>query len=285
MNYRHVYHAGNRADVVKHAVLTLLLQALRQKTTPFMVLDTHAGVGRYDLTDAAAQKTQEAAQGIGRFVQADMIEGLSSYYEALAALNPGDLRHGITVYPGSPFLIAHHLREQDRLVACELHPDDCGDLRRFFARNSNVQIHHRDGYEAMRALLPPPEKRGLVFIDPPFEAEGEFALMADTVRTVHQRWPTGLYVLWYPIKNRPQIWQFHEQMAASGIKKQMVAEFLWYDESRSDRFNGSGLLLINPPWQLDLQLKALWPHLHQALESPQPGGSIDWLVSESMSSL
>lgn len=282
MNYRHIYHAGNICDVVKHAVLALVIDRLKAKDTPFAVIDTHAGIGLYDLQDERAGKTSEAHDGILKLLDAPRIAGLESYYGSLQQLNPewnGVSSDGCRYYPGSPVLTMLNLRATDRLVACELHPEDADQLKRQLFRFKRAQTHHRDGYQALGALLPPPEKRGLVLIDPPFEQTDEFARLAETVIAAQARWPTGIYMLWYPIKERPAIWRFHEQLIAAGIPKILAAEFIYRDESDAARLNGSGLILINPPWQLDAALKQLFCQLHQALQTPAQGVSVEWLTA------
>ena len=166
MNYRHAYHAGSHIDVFKHAVLVMLLEHLRKKAKGFTVLDTHAGAGRYDLTAIEAQKTGEAADGIGRVIGKD-IPAAAAYLDLIRRLNPDGLR----TYPGSPAIIAAFLRDDDRLIACELHEEEAAKLRRAFRGDPRVAVHHRDGYEAITAFVPPPSRRGLVFIDPPYEKD------------------------------------------------------------------------------------------------------------------
>ena len=263
MNYRHIYHAGNICDVVKHAVLALLIGHLRAKDKGFCVLDTHAGIGFYDLSDPRAEKTNEADEGIRRLWNAAPHPLLADYMRIVREMNPdGSLRF----YPGSPLLTRRLLRPQDRLVACELHPDDIRELKRRFAEDPQAHLHHRDGYAALKALLPPPEKRGLVFIDPPFESPDEFTRLAEAVATIHKRWPQGQIAIWYPIKERPAIWRFHESLIALNIPKIMVAEFLHAEETRHDRLNGSGFILVNAPWGVDKTLHQLFLSLPKALE-------------------
>ena len=281
MNYRHIYHAGNRCDVVKHAVLTLVLAHLRAKEKGFAMLDTHAGIGLYDLSDERAQKTGEADEGIYRLLDAPALPALDDYFGVLRALNPlwkGTGRENFRIYPGSPLLGFHMLRAQDRLIACELHPEDAETLRRHSPDDKRLQIHHRDGYEAMSAFLPPPEKRGLVLIDPPYEQPDEFDSLVNRVAEVYRRWPTGICMIWYPVKDRPAIWKFHEALAVSGIPKILCAEFIYQPEVRADRLNGSGLIVINPPWKLDEQMEALFPALHQAMRTEYDGVTVKWLA-------
>ncbi|MDE2029753.1 MAG: 23S rRNA (adenine(2030)-N(6))-methyltransferase RlmJ [Alphaproteobacteria bacterium] len=281
MNYRHIFHAGNRCDVAKHAVLTLVLRHLRSKDKAFAVIDTHAGLGFYDLDDPRALKTGEAAEGIKALLAAPRLPALADYYAVLHKMNPrwsGEGAENFRIYPGSPLFAFHMLRAQDRIVACELHPEDAETLRLQSPADPRLQIHKRDGYDALRAFLPPPEKRGLVLIDPPFEREDEFPTLAQHIAAAHKRWPTGIYMVWYPVKNRPAIWQFHEALAATGIGKILCAEFIYEQETRADRLNGSGLILINPPWKLDEELAALFPALHTAMRTAHAGTTISWIA-------
>jgi 23S rRNA (adenine2030-N6)-methyltransferase len=277
MNYRHIYHAGNICDVVKHAVLVLLMEHVRMKDNAFCVLDTHAGVGLYDLQDERAAKTNEAQNGISKLLAAPPIAELKTYYDILQKLNPqGDVRY----YPGSPLLIYHLLRAQDKLIACELHEEDARELRRNFHEHKNAHIHRRDAYEALRAFLPPEEKRGCVLIDPPFEQPDEFEKLAAAVIEAHKRWPQGMFLIWYPIKERPTIWRFHEALIAAGTPKMLCAEFIYEEEIRADRLNGCGLILINPPWQMDERLRQLLPALHEALKTKYRKSDVKWLTPE-----
>lgn len=278
MNYRHIFHAGNPADVMKHAVMALILEHLRVKPAPFCVLDTHAGIGRYDLTSEAAQKTLEYEDGIGRLFGAPSPHPtLKPYLDAVAAVNPdGALR----AYPGSPRIARASLRPQDRLVLGELHPDDARALRREFRDDPQVAVHEIDAYVALKAHLPPKEKRGLVLIDPPFEQPDEFARMAEGLAAAHRRWPTGIYALWYPIKERAAVWRFQEAVEKTGIGKILLAELTWHPEDTHLRLNGSGLLIVNPPWRLDETLKETLNALHAVLPTTGGGASVSWLAPE-----
>ena len=213
MNYRHIYHAGNRCDVVKHAILTLVLAHLRKKEKGFAVLDSFAGTGLYDLNDPRAQKTGEANGGILNLLDSPALPALANYMGVLLKMNPlwdGKSAEGFRVYPGSPLIAFHMLREQDRLMACELHPEDAEALRTLAPADKRVQIHHRDWYEALGAFLPPPEVRGLALIDPPYEQPDEFDALVKRIAEAHRRWASGIFMIWYPIKDRPAIWKFHK---------------------------------------------------------------------------
>jgi 23S rRNA (adenine2030-N6)-methyltransferase len=283
MNYRHIFHAGNRCDVAKHAVLTYLITALRIKEKGFAVLDTHGGIGLYDLLDSRALKTAEARDGIFTLLSRPKAASLSAYFQVLARLNPQWSGEGVDhfrVYPGSPLFAFSMLRPQDRLVVCELHPEDAEALRIHAPLDKRLQIHHRDGYEALGAFLPPPEKRGLVFIDPPYEQPNEYDIILKRLQESHHKWPTGLFMIWYPVKDRPAIWKFHEALVATGIKKILVAEFIYDDENFHDRLVGSGLILINPPWKAEEAIAQIFRDLHNAFISAVVRTSIKWLSAD-----
>lgn len=282
MNYRHAYHAGNFADVVKHVVLTRLLDYLKQKDKAFRVIDTHAGIGRYDLSSVEAQKTGEWQGGIGRLIDASFAAPvtalLAPYLETVRSLNP---EGGIQKYPGSPMIARHLLRTQDRLSAIELHPKDVAKLRTLFAGDFQTRVIELDGWLALGAHLPPKEKRGLVLIDPPFEEAGEFERLVDGLIRAHKRWPGGIYALWYPIKDRKAIIAFRKALKQSGIPKLLDIEFEIRPASSQPSLDGSGLLVVNPPFTLEGELRTLMPALHRVLAVEKPAHwSLEWLAGE-----
>lgn len=283
MNYSHHYHAGNHADILKHLVLALVLDALKQKDKPFAVVDTHAGAGLYDLLATAADKTGEWQAGIGALLPVqNWPEVMKPYRDSLLRHNP-QLAHGghLRFYPGSPRLIADLLRPADRLTLGELHPDAVRKLRHGFADERRVRIVEGDGYHLVRSELPPVEKRGLVHIDPPFESKTEFTDMVTALTEGHRRFATGLYALWYPIKGRTEVKRFHKALAATGIRKILCVELLIHPDDVAQRLNGSGMILVNPPWQLAEQLRKLLPWVHERLAPEGQGGArIEWLVGE-----
>jgi 23S rRNA (adenine2030-N6)-methyltransferase len=252
MNYRHAFHAGNFADVVKHAVLALLIERLKAKETAFRIIDTHAGIGLYDLAGDEAQRTGEWRNGIGRIygraLEAPLATLLRPYLDAVHAANDGG---SLRRYPGSPFIARHLLRRQDRLTAVELHPEDLVLLGERFAGDRQVKVIGLDGWLALGSFVPPKERRGLVLVDPPFEEKDEFERLLDGLVTAHRRWPGGIYALWYPVKDLYAIDRFRAGLAASLIPRLIRAELLVRERSTPERFNGAGLVIANPPWQFE----------------------------------
>jgi 23S rRNA (adenine2030-N6)-methyltransferase len=273
MNYRHEFHAGNHIDVFKHATLVFVLEHLLGKPQPFAVLDTHAGVGVYDLTSEAALKTHESADGVGR-IFGRPLQTASTYAGLIEKMNPS----GLKVYPGSPEIVRSLMRDKDRLMACELHPDDSESLRQRFRSDRRVQVHHRDGYEAISALVPPPERRGLVFVDPPFEERNEASRLVQALQTGLKKWPTGMFAAWYPIKDRVVAQTLSDAAVRTPFPKALRAEFLAYPP---DDFilAGGGLLICNTPWKLDERLGSLCRELGGILGDGRASWSVSWLTS------
>lgn len=277
MNYRHAFHAGNFADVFKHAILLALLDALTAKAKPLCYFDTHAARGRYALDAAEAGKTGEWRTGVGRvFDAAPVPEPLQRYAAAIRACNPdGNLR----VYPGSPLLAAQALRPDDRLLLCDVQQGEIAALHTLFHTDPRVHIHARDGYAALHALLPPAERRALVLIDPPFEVQdNDFAAIAAALTRAHERFATGVYAVWYPIKSHRTVVPFHRRLAQGPFERVLVAELLIHPDDSPLRLNGCGMLIANPPWQLDVTLANLLPALQQVLaQSPAAAQRLHWL--------
>lgn len=277
MNYRHSYHAGNFADVLKHAVMALVIDHLKRKDTPFRVLDTHAGRGLYDLGSPEAAKTGEAANGIVRLLaEPDPPAALAPYLDAVTGLNGGG---EVRRYPGSPWLARRLMRPADRLVAAELHPEDAAALAAQFRRDRQVAVHRADGYRSVKAFLPPPERRGLTLIDPPFEEPGEFERLADALIQARRRFATGIVVAWYPIKDPAPVARFHQEIQGMGDNATAVIELLVRAPMDRLRLNGCGLVVVNPPWQLAETVAELLPFLSRVLaQEAGAGGHVDWLV-------
>jgi 23S rRNA (adenine2030-N6)-methyltransferase len=270
MNYRHAYHAGNFADVVKHLLLTRIVEYLKRKPGAFRVIDTHAGTGLYDLSSEEAQKTGEWRSGIGRLLDATLPDEAAAlaapYLDAVRAFNVG---HPFRYYPGSPVLTKQLLRGADRLTAIELHPADCFALRTRFTGDWQVRVIELDGWLAMGAQVPPKEKRGLVIVDPPFEKEGEFERMVDGLRKAHRRWPGGTYALWYPIKDHNAVADLRAALKETGIPKMLDVIFELRQPSREARLDGTGMIVVNPPYVLEQEMKVLLPALRAVLAEDQ----------------
>jgi 23S rRNA (adenine2030-N6)-methyltransferase len=264
MNYRHAFHAGNHGDCLKHALLAWLLPAMQRKPTPVFVLDTHAGLGRYPLDSGPAARTDEWQSGIAKLLE-DPPEPLAGYIALVRRLG---------LYPGSPALIRALLRDQDRLAACELHPEDAPVLKRLFARDPQVAIHQRDGWEAIGALLPPAtgEKRALVLIDPPYEAEDEWHRLAQALTLAHRRMRGAVLAAWYPIKGlaAPRALR----AALSAIPDTVAAELHLREPLDAARLNGSGLLVVNPPYGFEPAAAAILAALAARLAEPGGGHGV-----------
>jgi len=278
MNYRHAFHAGNHADVFKHAILLRLAALLARKETPFVYLDSHSGVGRYDLAGDQASRTDEWREGIGRLWTLESAPAaFVGYREAVAALNPaGALRY----YPGSPELMRQALRPQDRLLLNELHPEDGRLLKENMARDRRVAVHQKDGWLLPRALLPVPERRALLLIDPPFEKADELERCVKAVAEAIGRRRQTVIMLWYPIKDRRQLRRFHAGLQASGAPKLLNVELLIRAADDATRLNGSGLAIVNPPWGLEEELRDLLPWLAEHLAQGEGSWRLDWLIAE-----
>lgn len=262
MNYRHGFHAGNFADVLKHAVLMRVLAYLKQKEGAFRVVDTHAGAGLYDLAGEEAGRTYEARDGIARIDRSPLPgpaeELLAPWREALAAARA---THGDSAYPGSPWLVRHALREQDRLVAAELHPQTFERLAGALARDRRCKALAIDGWHALRGNVPPPERRGLVLIDPPFENPDEFVTLAAELIAAHRKWPTGIYAIWYPEKDRHAVAVFVDALLGAGIGRLLRLSLDVDRPAEAGGLSASGMLLINPPWTLAQEMDVLLPAL------------------------
>ncbi len=260
MNYRHAFHAGNFADCMKHSLLVWLQQALSRKPAGVFFLDTHAGIGRYDLSSPEAERTGEWHQGIALLTNPP--EPLEDYVGLVRELG---------LYPGSPTLIRARMRPQDRMACCELHPEDAATLKRAFGRDPHVAVHRRDAWEALAALLPPAEKRALVLIDPPFEAPDEFARLAEGLRIGVQRFRTGVFAAWYPVKHRAPPREFHLALRQSGIRDIVAVELWLRAPLDASRLNGCGLVIINPPFGFEAAAEEILEALLERLATDEEG--------------
>jgi len=274
MNYRHSFHAGNSADVVKHSLLIALVRALQHKPGALTLIDTHAGCGLYDLGGEDAQRTGEANQGVLR-VFAKPSPFLEEYRAAVGAVNAGaEPRY----YPGSPRILAQHLRPQDFLILNEKHPEDAYALRGAM-RGTSAAVHQRDAYELWLAMLPPRTARGVVVVDPPYEQTDERARITATLAFAQRKWAHGVTVIWYPLKDRETHRRWKQQLRKLGIPKFLVVEHWLYDSEQRDIYNGAGLFIVNPPYAFTQALPPLLEALRAALAPEGHRGHIkaDWL--------
>lgn len=280
MNYRHIYHAGNFADVFKHVLLVWLVDYLALKPAPFFVLDTHAGGGRYDLQAPQAQRTGEYRLGIGRLWDRTRLGPALARYLALVRACGAGTGPEPVAYPGSPLLVRRMLRAHDRLVAAELHPEDGAALAGLFRHDRQVTVRREDGYRAVLALLPPAERRGLVFVDPPFESGDEFDRMTEALVEGHRRWATGVFAFWYPIKDEKETDRFLRETAATGVRRILDIEFLVDPGAPPEALRGCGMVVVNPPWTLTGMLDAVLPELSEYLGRGGARGHYRWVVPE-----
>ncbi|WP_043835600.1 23S rRNA (adenine(2030)-N(6))-methyltransferase RlmJ [Muricoccus aerilatus] len=270
MNYRHAFHAANFADCMKHALAHALVAALGRKATPFRVLDTHAGIGLYDLQSEEARRTGEWRDGIG-LLEAIQDGPLLPWLTLVRSFPPG-------TYPGSPALIRAMLRPGDHLSLCELHPEDAATLRAAFKGDPQVSVHRRDAYEAITALTPFPERRGLVLFDPPFEVEDEFARLSAAIARLAQRFRPAVQAAWYPIKHRTPVRAFTDAIAAAGLRDVIGCELWLREPTDPRRLNGCGFLVVNPPYGFAETARSLLAALQARFDDHGSGGG--WAVTE-----
>jgi 23S rRNA (adenine2030-N6)-methyltransferase len=268
MNYRHIYHAGNFADVAKHVGLVYCLSALQRKDAAFFVLDSHAGRGYYDLQAAEAQKSGEAERGIQRLIETSIGEpALADYFATIRARRGKRLAR----YPGSPALIASGLRPQDRALFVELMPAEARAAVREVESVGRIRTEIGDGYAALKAFLPPEERRGLVLIDPPYESLDELKLMLQAFADAYRRWPSGIFLLWYPIRSATQRSMVHARFEALGVPKMLFADLAIHPDDAGVGLAGSGLMIVNPPHGADEYLTGAYAAIHQGIATSGSG--------------
>jgi 23S rRNA (adenine2030-N6)-methyltransferase len=268
MNYKHIYHAGNFADIAKHVALLYCLRALCRKEAPFFVLDTHAGRGYYDLQAAEAAKSGEAERGIQRLLAgASSAEPLQDYFSLIRARRGKRLAR----YPGSPALIAQSLRPQDRALFVELAPAEARTIDREVESAGRISTQIDDGYAVLKAQVPPPERRGLVLIDPPYESLDEFKALLQSFADAYGRWPTGTFLMWYPIRSAVQRSLVHDRFEALNIPKMLFADLAVHPDDTGIGMAGSGMMIVNPPYGADDYLQDAYGCVHQAIAAPGTG--------------
>ncbi len=282
MNYRHAFHAGNFADVAKHVILTRIVEYLKQKDKAFRVIDTHAGIGLYTLDSGEAARTGEWRDGIAKVIDAKLpppvADLLAPWLNAVRSVN-SDV--ALRKYPGSPKLTRMLLRKQDRLSAIELHPEDAKLLSRQFEGDYQVRVIELDGWLALGAHLPPKEKRGLVLVDPPFEEGAEFARIVNGLRAAFERWPNGIYAIWYPLKDRKSVTSFLKDLRDTGIPKMLNTELYIRGPSPVPTLDGSGMIIVNPPYTLADELRLIFPELMKLMQQDKGGfWQVEWINGE-----
>ena len=280
MNYRHAFHAGNFADVMKHIILTRLIEYLKLKPAAFRVIDTHAGIGRYSLTGDEAKRSPEWLDGIARLLKAELAVKPRALIQPYLDVIESENQNGtLARYPGSPLIARKLFREQDRLSALELHPRDAAKLGELFAGDIQARVTELDGWLALNAYVPPKEKRGLVLIDPPFEEAGEWQRLVDGLAKAHRKWATGLYALWYPLKEPREVTSFAAALRTTAIPKMLRAELL-VERSVAGRLYGTGMIVVNPPYVLEDELRAILPALVKALGRDGASHKLEWIRGE-----
>lgn len=283
MNYRHGFHAGNFADVFKHALLTRLLVYLTRKETPFRIIDTHAGEGAYDLLADEAERTGEWRGGIARLAELGAADARARELLApyLDIVGPQGAEGRPRLYPGSPMIAQRLMRAQDRAIFCELRPDAFETLQARFSRDKRVKTIAIDGYVGLAAYVPPKERRGLVLVDPPFEQRDEFARMAETVLEAHRKWPTGVYALWHPIKDAAETRGFIRSLRESGVKRILRLELSIGGVAGDERLRRTGLVVVNPPFTFEEEARAICAFLAERLGQGEGASfEVEWVSGE-----
>lgn len=281
LSYRHSFHAGNHADVLKHIVQSLIIEALKQKDKPFVYHDTHSGAGRYDLFDPRAEKTGEYKDGIARIWSRDDIpEEIAPYLAAIKAININNDNQTLNYYPGSPRIGRYLLREQDSAIFTELHPSDFPLLLQEFRGDRQVKMYKEDGFARLKASLPPKARRGVVLIDPPYELKHEYQDVVNALQDSVRRWATGTYAIWYPVVYRQNVDLMTQGLERARIRNILQIELAVAQDSQERGMTASGMLVINPPWKLESQMQTILPWL-QSVIAPETGHQfVRWVVPE-----
>ncbi|QLK62976.1 23S rRNA (adenine(2030)-N(6))-methyltransferase RlmJ [Enterobacteriaceae bacterium Kacie_13] len=279
LSYRHSFHAGNHADVLKHTVQSLIIESLKEKDKPFLYLDTHAGAGRYQLSGEHAERTGEYLEGIARIWQRDDIpEELAAYMSVVGHFNRNE---NLRYYPGSPLIARQLLREDDKLQLTELHPSDFPLLRSEFQKDDRTRVSRADGYQQLKAQLPPLSRRGFILMDPPYELKTDYQDVVKGIQEGHKRFATGTYALWYPVVMRQQIKKMLRDLEATGIRRILQIELGVRPDSDQRGMTASGMIVINPPWKLEQQMKNVLPWLLKVLVPSGTGHTtVKWVVPE-----
>ena len=281
LSYRHAFHAGNFADVLKHSVLTLVLEYMTRKEKGFHYIDSHSGAGMYQLSDEYAQKTGEYKAGIAKLINEQNIpQALQPYIDLINELNPDSAINDLTLYPGSPAVAKRFTRRQDSTHLFELHPTDIEYLTEFCYRWKKVFVKQSDGYQGVLGLLPPPSRRGVVLIDPPYELKEDYQKAVNTIIKAYSKFSTGTYILWYPVVKRTLVTQMQHTFASSNVKNLLQIEFCLSQDTDEYGMTGTGLFIVNPPWQLAKQMAEILPYLQEKLGNNDSSFTLEQLIEE-----
>lgn len=281
LSYRHAFHAGNFADVLKHSVLTLVLDYMCRKDKGFHYIDSHSGAGMYQLANEYAQKTGEYKDGIAKLVnEKNLPEALYPYIDLIKILNPSDDTTSLDLYPGSPGIAKHFMRRQDSTHLFELHPTDIQHLNDFCYRWKKAFVKKTDGYQGVLGLLPPPSRRGVVLIDPPYELKEDYQKAVKTIIKAYKKFATGTYILWYPVVKREQVTDMEKSFIKSDVRNTLKLEFCLSNDTEEYGMTGTGLFIVNPPWQLEKQMEEILPYLKEKLGGNESSFSVTQLIAE-----
>tara|TARA_R110001592_G_scaffold89519_1_gene263233 strand:+ start:2017 stop:2859 length:843 start_codon:yes stop_codon:yes gene_type:complete len=279
LSYRHAFHAGNFADVLKHSVLTLVLEYMTRKEKGFYYIDSHSGAGMYQLADEYAQKTGEYKDGIAKLIeQQDLPEAIEPYIDLVKGLNRE--QDELSLYPGSPGIARQFTRRQDSAHLFELHPTDIEHLKEYSQRWNKSHVKQSDGYQGVLGLVPPPNRRGVVLIDPPYELKEDYLKAVRTIVNAYKKFATGTYILWYPIVKRELVEQMQDAFVKSDVRNLLQVEYCQHADTQEYGMTGTGLFIVNPPWQLNSQLNEILPYLKTHLGSEESSYFVKQLIDE-----
>lgn len=280
LSYRHAFHAGNFADVLKHSVLTLVLEYMTRKDKGFYYIDSHSGAGMYQLADEYAQKTGEYKDGIAKLINnTDVPEALQPYIDLVKDIND-DNNGELALYPGSPGIARQFTRRQDSAHLFELHPTDIEHLTAYSQRWNKSHVKQSDGYQGVLGLVPPPSRRGVVLIDPPYELKEDYLKAVRTIVNAYKKFATGTYILWYPVVKRELVEQMQNAFTQSNVRNVLQVEYCQKADTLEYGMTGTGLFVVNPPWQLNKQLSEILPYLKSNLGTSESQFKVTQLISE-----
>ena len=281
LSYRHAFHAGNFADVLKHSVLTLVLEYMTRKEKGFYYIDSHSGAGMYQLEDEYAQKTGEYKDGIAKLIDnEDLPEALQPYINLVKDINQAEQSDELALYPGSPGIARQFTRRQDSAHLFELHPADIEHLQAYSQRWNKSHVKQSDGYQGVLGLVPPPSRRGVVLIDPPYELKEDYLKAVRTIVNAYKKFATGTYILWYPVVKRELVEQMQDAFTKSDVRNLLQVEFCQKADTQEYGMTGTGLFIVNPPWQLTKQLEEILPYLKSKLGTQETSFTLKQLIAE-----